>query len=141
VKRRDDPGLEVSAMPATPAPCPTATISDEFAVLLECLAEVANPRLARGKVHPLPGALWLSVLGLMAGGRSLSAISRFGQIHAEVLGPLKLRRGPSVATLSRALAATVVVTRCLTCPRLPVAPRRSFLRFTESGSFNSGSEG
>jgi hypothetical protein len=95
-------------MPAMPAPCPTATVPDEVAVLLECLDEVADPRQARGKVHPLPGVLGLTVLGLMAGGRSLSAISRFGQIHVEVLGPLGLRRSPSVATLSRLLGRVAV---------------------------------
>jgi len=38
----------------------------------------------------------------------LSAISRFGQIHPEVLGPLGLRRSPSVATLSRLLGRVAV---------------------------------
>jgi hypothetical protein len=47
--------------------------------------------------------LALVVLGLMAGCRSLSAISRYGQIHPEVLAPLGLRRSPSVATLHRLL--------------------------------------
>jgi hypothetical protein len=47
--------------------------------------------------------LGLAVLGLMADCRSLSAISRFGQIHPEVLAPLGLRRSPSVATLHRVL--------------------------------------
>lgn len=87
---------------------PASTVPEEFAVLRECLATVADPRFARGKVHPLPGVLGLAVLGLMAGGRSLSAISRFGQIHPEVLGPLGLRRRPSVATLSRLLGRVAV---------------------------------
>jgi hypothetical protein len=95
-------------MPATPAPCPGATVPDEFAILLDCLAEAADPRRARGKVHPLAGVLGLTVLGLMAGCGSLSAISRFGQIHPEVLGPLGLRRSPSVATLSRVLGRVAV---------------------------------
>jgi hypothetical protein len=47
--------------------------------------------------------LALVVLGVMAGCRSLSAISRYGQIHPEVLAPLGLRRTPSVATLHRLL--------------------------------------
>jgi hypothetical protein len=95
-------------MPAAPTPCPAITVPEEFALLLECLAEVADPRLARGKVHPLAGVLGLTVLALMAGARSLSAISRFGQNHAEVLGPLGLRRSPSVATLSRLLGRVAV---------------------------------
>lgn len=95
-------------MPAMPVPSPVATVPEEFAVLLACLATVADPRLARGTVHPLPGVLGLTVLGLMAGCRSLSAISRFGQIRPEVLGPLGLRRSPSVATLSRLLGRVAV---------------------------------
>ena len=93
--------------PASPA-SPASTVAEEFAGLRECLARVTDPRFARGKVHPLPGVLGLTVLGLMAGGRSLSAISRFGQIHPEVLGPLGLRRRPSVATLSRLLGQVAV---------------------------------
>ncbi len=95
-------------MPVEPAPSPAATVPEEFAILLECLARVSDPRFARGKVHPLPGVLGLAVLGLMAGCRSLSAISRFGQIHPEVLAPLGLRRSPSVATLSRLLGRVAV---------------------------------
>lgn len=95
-------------MPAESTASPASTVPEEFAVLLACLATVADPRFARGKVHPLPGVLGLTVLGLMAGGRSLSAISRFGQIHPEVLGPLGLRRSPSVATLSRLLGRVAV---------------------------------
>jgi hypothetical protein len=83
-----------------PAP---STVPEEFALLTAHLAGVADPRFARGKVHPLPGALALVVLGLLAGCRSLSAISRFGAIHPEVLAPLGLRRSPSVATLHRLL--------------------------------------
>jgi len=87
-----------------PASTPVvATVPEEFALLVASLAAITDPRLARGKVHPLPGVLALVVLGLMAGCRSLSAISRYGQIHPEVLAPLGLRRSPSVATLHRLL--------------------------------------
>ena len=80
-----------------------STVPEEFALLVSSFAAITDPRLARGKVHPLPGMLGLVVLGLMAGCRSLSAISRYGQIHPEVLAPLGLRRSPSVATLHRLL--------------------------------------
>jgi DDE_Tnp_1-associated len=83
-----------------PAP---STVPTEFALLVSAFAAITDPRFARGKVHPLPGVLALVVLGLMAGCRSLSAISRYGQIHPEVLAPLGLRRSPSVATLHRLL--------------------------------------
>ena len=87
-----------------PASTPeSATVPEEFARLGAAFAAVTDPRFARGKVHPLPGVLALVVLGLMAGCRSLSAISRFGQIHPEILVPLGLRRSPSVATLHRVL--------------------------------------
>lgn len=81
----------------------TSTVPEEFALLVGCLVEVTDPRFSRGKGHPLPGVLALVVLGLMAGCRSLSAISRYGQSHPEVLPPLGLRRSPSVATLHRLL--------------------------------------
>jgi len=81
----------------------TSQVPEEFAELVASFAAITDPRFARGKVHPLPGVLALVVLGLMADCRSLSAISRYGQIHPEVLAPLGLRRSPSVATLHRLL--------------------------------------
>ena len=87
-----------------PASTPlSSTVPEEVALVVESFAAITDPRFARGKVHPLPGVLALVVLGLMAGCRSLSAISRYGQIHPEVLAPLGLRRSPSVATLHRVL--------------------------------------
>jgi hypothetical protein len=62
----------------------------------------------------------------MAGCRSLSAISRYGHIHTEVMAPLGLRRSPSVATVHRLLrrvavapvrAALAVFTRPLVAAR------------------------
>jgi hypothetical protein len=81
----------------------STSVPEEFALLVAAFAAITDSRFARGKVHPLPGVLALVVLGLMADCRSLSAISRFGQIHPEVLAPLGLRRSPSVATLHRLL--------------------------------------
>ena len=87
-----------------PASSPvSSTVPAEFALLVAAFAAITDSRFARGKVHPLPGVLALVVLGLMADCRSLSAISRFGQIHPEILAPLGLRRSPSVATLHRLL--------------------------------------
>jgi hypothetical protein len=85
-----------------------SSIADEFALLVDRFAQLTDPRHARGKVHPLPGVLALVVLGLLAGCRSLSAVSRYGQIHDEVLAPLGLRRSPSVATLHRLLGVVTV---------------------------------
>ena len=85
-----------------------SAVPEEFALLVDRCATLTDPRCARGKVHPLPGVLALVVLGLLAGCRSLSAISRYGTIHPEVLGPLGLRRSPSVATLHRVLGMVTV---------------------------------
>ena len=80
-----------------------STLPEEFGLLHSCFGSVSDPRHRRGRVHPLPGVLSLSVLGLMAGCRSMSEISRWGALHPEVFGPLGLRRSPSVATLGRVL--------------------------------------
>ena len=86
----------------------TSAVPDEFALLYERFGALTDTRRARGKVHPLPGALALVVLGLLAGCRSLRAVSRYGAIHAEALAPLGLRRSPSVATLHRLLGTVTV---------------------------------
>lgn len=78
-------------------------LPEEFALLRRELARISDSRFARGLVHPLEAVLSLSVLGLMCGHASLSAIHRFGDTHPELLLGLGLRRSPSVATLSRLL--------------------------------------
>jgi len=85
-----------------------SSVPEEFELLRACLASVRDFRKARGKVHPLVGVLCLTVLALMGGARSLSDVSRWGKLHAEILGPLKLRRSPSVPTLSRLLRGVSV---------------------------------
>lgn len=85
-----------------------SSVPEEFTLLQVCLAEVDDFRKARGKVHPLVGVLSLTVLALMGGARSLSDVSRWGKLHPEVLTPLKLRRSPSVPTLSRLLRGVSV---------------------------------
>ena len=52
------------------------------------------------RVHPLEAVLSLTVLALMCGQCSLSAIYRFGDTHPELQSGLGLRRSPSSATLS-----------------------------------------
>jgi len=85
-----------------------SAVPEEFALLVDRFATLTDPRRARGKVHPLPGVLALVTLGLLAGCRSLSAVSRYGAIHPDVLAPLGLRRSPSVATLHRLLGLVTV---------------------------------
>jgi DDE_Tnp_1-associated len=104
-----------------------SSVPEEFALLLEHLAGVTDQRKARGTVHPLVGVLSLTVVVLMAGGRSLSDISRYGKAHPEVLPPLGLRRSPSVATLSRLLRQVSVaeVRHGLAAFALALAGRRA----------------
>ena len=66
----------------------------EFALLRRELARISDSRFARGLVHPLEAVLSLSVLGLMCGHSSLSAIYRFGDTHPELLLGLGLRPVP-----------------------------------------------
>jgi hypothetical protein len=87
---------------------PASSLPDEFALLRECLATVTDPRHQRGIRHPLLAVLSLTVLALMAGNRSLSAIWRWGSWHPEMLAAVGLRCSPSVATLSRLLRAVSV---------------------------------
>jgi hypothetical protein len=88
---------------------PSSALPEEMALLRECLAAVTDPRHRRGIRHPLVAVLSLTVLALMAGQRSLSAIWRWGGLQPELLPALGLRASPSVATLSRLLRAVSVV--------------------------------
>lgn len=92
-------GAESSPLVGVPDNLP-----DEFALLRVMLARIPDHRHRQGKLYALPDVLSLVVLGLMANCRSLSAISRFGKCHREVLPALGLRDVPSVPTLSRILS-------------------------------------
>ena len=81
----------------------SSLLPQEFSLLRKELAKISDQRFSRGRVHPLEGVLSLTVLALMCGQRSLSAIYRFGDTHPHLLSLLGLRRSPSVATLSRLL--------------------------------------
>jgi hypothetical protein len=86
-------------MSAVPASC----VPQEFAVLVRCCEQVTDLRKARGKVHPLPALLALSLLGLMAGQPSIQEVERWARPHPEAWLALGLRRCPSVTTLWRLL--------------------------------------
>ena len=79
------------------------TLPQEFSLLRRALGSITDQRHSRGKVHPLEGVLSLTVLALMCGQHSLSAVYRFGDCHRHLLSELGLRRSPSVPTLSRLL--------------------------------------
>jgi hypothetical protein len=86
-----------------PAPPPPLDVAAAFAVLLTHLRTVPDHRHRRGMIHPLTGVLGLTVLGLIAGCRNLSAIHRYGRRYPAVLPVLGLSRVPSIPTLSRVL--------------------------------------
>lgn len=93
--------MDVPASVASDASFPD--VAAAFAALLTHLRTVPDHRHRRGMVHPLAGVLGLTVLGLMADCRNLSAIHRYGLRYPEILPPLGLRRVPSIPTLSRVL--------------------------------------
>ena len=68
---------------------------------MEGLADVPDPRSARGIRHPLAAIMALSVCAMLGGARSLYAIAQWGREHpelAQVLG-FSRERTPCVATL------------------------------------------
>ena len=85
-----------------------SSLGEEFGLLRERLARLSDQRHRRGLVHPLEGVLSLTVLGLMCGCPSLSAIYRFGDTQPQLLRRLGLRRSPSVQALSRLLGMVSV---------------------------------
>ena len=69
--------------------------------LLEALSEIEDPRKPKGRRHPLPAVLALSVCAMLGGARSLYAIAQWGREHpqfAQSLG-FNRERTPCVATL------------------------------------------
>jgi DDE_Tnp_1-associated len=53
--------------------------------LIEALADVADPRKARGKRHPLPAILALAVAATVCGAQSYGAIAEWGRNHGAAL--------------------------------------------------------
>jgi hypothetical protein len=80
--------------------------------LLEVLAQVPDPRNPKGVRHPLPAILALTVLAMLTGAKSYTAIAQFGRDKGFALAiALGFRRGktPAKSTLSvlfRALDVT-----------------------------------
>jgi predicted transposase YbfD/YdcC len=71
--------------------------------LLDVLAQVPDPRNRKGIRHPLPAVLGLTVLGMLTGAKSYTAIAQFGRDKGFALAAaLGFRRGktPTKSTLS-----------------------------------------
>jgi hypothetical protein len=76
--------------------------------LVEALARVPDPRDPRGRVHPLTAILSLTVVAVLAGSKSLTAIAQFGRDHGAALAhALGFTRGktPAKSCLSDLFAA------------------------------------
>lgn len=91
--------------PKRSAAPPADPHADPLPGLLDALGGVADPRHARGILHPLPSILALCILAFICGRQSLSGVSRFGRDHRRLLKKLGFPRpkAPSVPTLSRVL--------------------------------------
>src|SRR4051812_12752647 len=71
--------------------------------LLEALAQVPDPRNPRGVRHPLHAILSLTVLAMLTGAKSYTAVVQFGRDKGPALAiALGFRRGktPAKSTLS-----------------------------------------
>lgn len=70
--------------------------------LLEAFGTIPDPRIAKGRRHPLPAILALATAAMLSGARSLYAISQWGRLQdPAVLRALGLTRKktPAVSTL------------------------------------------
>ena len=77
-------------------------MSESIPSLAATLAQIPDPRAARGRRHPWRGLLLLVSLGLLAGANTQRAVARFGhQLSRTRLRQLGLRQAPSQATLHR----------------------------------------
>src|SRR3990172_9536559 len=70
--------------------------------LLEAFAKVPDPRLPKGRRHPLPAILALATAAMLCGARSLYAIAQWGRLQepaiVKALG-FSRERTPAVSTL------------------------------------------
>ena len=66
--------------------------------LIEVLAEVPDPRDPRGRIHPLPALLAMTVLAMLRGCKGPTAIAQFGRDYGTPLAhALGFRRGKTPA--------------------------------------------
>lgn len=76
--------------------------------LLGAFATVPDPRLARGRRHPLPAILALSTAAMLCGARSLYAIAQWGRLQppavVQALGFTRTQT-PAISTLHQVFSA------------------------------------
>ncbi len=80
--------------------------------LQEAFSRVPDPRLSKGRRHPLPAVLALAACAMLCGARSLYAISQWGRDQEpKLLTALGFthKKSPSVATLHRIFTRLDVV--------------------------------
>jgi predicted transposase YbfD/YdcC len=72
-----------------------ALAPDQYRDLLDCLAQIADPRHRRGRRHALGAVLAVAVAAVLAGARSLAAIGEWASdAPCQVLAALGVRRDP-----------------------------------------------
>ena len=81
--------------------------------LLDMLAEIPDPRKKKGRRHPLASMLALTVVGLLCGQRSYTAIAKWARLHPDLRNALGFtaKQTPAAATfhyLYRQLDITAV---------------------------------
>ena len=72
--------------------------------LIDYLAEIDDPRHAKGIRHPQLSTLAIMVMAVLCGKTSLKGIARFARTHVEVLAqyiPLPRDKAPSFSTFQR----------------------------------------
>jgi predicted transposase YbfD/YdcC len=103
------PACSSSPIPAAAhAAAPAALTSDQCRILLEDLAQLADPRQRRGRRHALVGVLGVAVCAVLAGAKSLAAIGEWAaDAPGQVLAALRTRRDPLTGAFRPPAEATV----------------------------------
>lgn len=79
--------------------------------LLTAFATVPDPRLPRGRRHPLPAVLALATTAMLCGARSLSALAQWGRLQPPAVGRalgFTRERTPAVSPLHQVFSHLAV---------------------------------